>query len=116
MKKFQKFILPGFLFGLIFVIYFSYFSPQRGLDSFGDIDPDSHAQKEIKVKLLLQDGFEKSSGGSGKSLFYVQDRNGRKVMVETNNELPAGFEQAEFITIVGHFHQDIFEAVQVVIE
>lgn len=114
MKRFQKFILPALLFGLIFIIYFSYFSPQRGLGSFSDIDPDSHAQKEIKVKLLLQDGFEK--GSDGKSLFYVQDRNGRKVMVETNKNLPAGFEQAEFITIVGHFHQDVFEAVQVVIE
>lgn len=115
MKRFQKFILPALLVGLILIVYISYFSPQRGLGSFSDIDPDSHAQKEIKVKLLLQDGFEKSSDGS-KSLFYVQDRNGRKVMVETNNELPAGFEQAEFITIVGHFHQDIFDAVNVAIE
>lgn len=115
MKRFQKFILPGLLFGLVFIIYYSYFSPQRGLGSFNDIDPDSHAQKEIKVKLLIQDGFEKGSGGA-KFLFYVQDRNGRKVMVETSKALPAGFEQAEFITLAGHFHQEIFEAAEVIIE
>jgi hypothetical protein len=116
MQKIQKFILPLLVVLVLGLVYIFYLSPQRGLGTFDDIDPDAHVQKEIKVKLLADEGINTSSDGT-KAIFYVKDVKGRRVEVAAGKSLlPNGFEQADLITIVGHFHGPRFDAVEVNIE
>ncbi len=113
MQKIQKFILPILVVVVLGLIYVFYLSPQKGLGSFDDVDPDAHVQKEIKVKLLTSEGIDRSSDPM-KAIFYVQDAKGKKVQVAVDKmALPEGFDQAEFVTVVGHFHGARFDAVEV---
>lgn len=113
MQKIQKLILPILIVVVLGLIYMFYLSPQKGLGSFDDVDPDAHVQKEIKVKLLAGEGINLTSDPM-KALFYVVDVKGKKVQVAIDKPLlPEGIEQSEFVTVVGHFHGARFDAVEV---
>ncbi|MCF8260719.1 MAG: hypothetical protein K9J12_08095 [Melioribacteraceae bacterium] len=115
MKNFGKFVIPLLLIVFVGSIYLFYFSPVRGLGSFSDIDPESHAQKELMVQLVKEDGISFNADRS-KAIFFVADRSGRKVRVSAPADLPKEFSTAELITILGHFHGEQFDAVSVDIE
>ncbi len=114
MKNLQKLILPALILITIAFIYFVFFSPQRGLGSFASLDPDSHANKEVKVRFISEDGIDRTSA-PGKVAFYVQDKMGKKVLV-TASSIPPGMENAENVVVVGHMHGNAFEAVEVKLE
>lgn len=115
MKILQKLILPFAVLAVIGTIYMLYFSPFKGLGSFNDFDPNSHAQKEIKVKVLIDKGIENLSDRSSVQ-FYVEDANGKQMIVESGHALPVGFEKSENAIITGHIHGDLFIAAAVSIE
>jgi len=110
MAKIQKWVLPLLASVIVFTIYIFYFSPVRGLGSFKDYDPYSHAQKEIVVRLLREKGIQKIDDGQ-KVLFYVEDRHGAQMPIQTEKSLPDGFENSETITLTGHICGGSYELV-----
>ena len=71
MKKLQKLILPLMILIIIFLIYSIYFSPQKGLGSFSDFDPNNNANKDIKVKIVQEKGITRDQEAT---IFYAVDK------------------------------------------
>ena len=115
MIKFQKLLLPLLAVVVILTIYIFYFSSARGLGSFKDYDPYSHAQKEIVVKFLSEKGIQKIDDGQ-KILFYVEDRHGTQLPIQTEKSLPAGVENSKTLTLTGHICGGSYELVNVEID
>jgi cytochrome c-type biogenesis protein CcmE len=113
MKNIQKLILPVLLLGIIALIYFIYFSPQEGLGSFSDFDPNNNAVKDIRVKLVQEQGINKTTEGG--AVFFTEDKN--KTVVQVNaDKIPAGLESAETVVLKGHLSQGGFHAHDVVLD
>ena len=93
-------------------MYFFYFSSYKGLGSFKDYDPDSHAQKEIDVRVVHDLGIEIVPDGS-KITFYVEDKNKLQMPIQLGQEFKSGIEQSELITLTGHICGSAFEVVDV---
>ncbi|MDP2301192.1 MAG: hypothetical protein Q8N03_02050 [Ignavibacteria bacterium] len=110
MLKKQNLILPLLLSIVLISVYFFYFSPFKGLGSFADYDRDSHVQKEIVVKLVMEKGIQKMGSDNG-TQFYVEDRNGTEMLIQTTLLVPAGIENSEYITLTGHICNGSFEVV-----
>ncbi|MCK9426834.1 MAG: hypothetical protein M0Q21_12410 [Ignavibacteriaceae bacterium] len=115
MAKIQKFVLPLLACVTLLTIYIFYFSSAKGLGSFKDYDPYSHAQKEIVVKLLSERGIEKIENGQ-KTLFYVEDRQGTQLPIQTEKSLPDGFENSETIKLTGHICGGSYELINIEID
>lgn len=96
------------------VLWEVYKTSEQGTESFGNFDINSTANKNIKVDLLYEKGITPVQGG-GVS-FYVKDRAGIIKKVTYEKELPAGFENAKTINLLGHLHGDYFHAAEVIIE
>jgi cytochrome c-type biogenesis protein CcmE len=103
MKSAQKFILPGLLVLIAVIVYVIYFSPKKGLGSFGDFDPNHSAVKDIRVALVQERGVNKSPQGG--AVFYAYDRNNTTVVVNAD-KVPAGIESAEIVILRGHLNQN----------
>lgn len=112
MKQIQKLIIPFFVGLIILTMYLFYFSPFKGLGSFKDFDPDSHAQKEIDVKVVHDLGIQLSQDGS-KITFFAEDRNGSQMPIQLSSEFKSGIENSEVITMTGHLCSSGFEVVNV---
>ena len=113
MKK-ENFILPVLVAGVIALIYFSYFGRGDELGLFSDFDTNSNANKEILVRLLTDRGLDKDR--SGGTVFYVEDRSGKQVMVSGPASLPSGIESSERIVLMGHYGGESFHAHEVKIK
>lgn len=112
--KFQKLVIPILVLAIISLLYFLYFSPKDELGLFSDFDPNSSANKEIIVKILPEKGIVKDD--SGGAIFYVVDRAARQLKVTGQLMLPAGFEAANRIILIGHLSGDSFHAHEVKIK
>lgn len=113
MKK-EKLVIPALLIVVILVLYFSYFNPKDELGLFSEFDTNSNANKEILVKVLSEKGFTKDS--SGGTIFYVEDRTGKQVVVSGPMMLPAGIEATNRVILIGHYSGDSFHAHEVKIK
>lgn len=113
MKLIQKFVLPVLIVIVIFLIFKIYFSPDKGLGSFTDFDPNNNAVKPIRVQLLYDRGINQQGGAVS---FYVSDKDGKVVMVNGEFSLPEGFDSANEIIIKGHLSQNGFHAHEVEID
>jgi hypothetical protein len=112
MKKIQKLILPFFIGVIVLLIYFFYFSPQKELGSFEDYDPFSHVQKDIVVKLVHERGIQKIDDDQN-SLFYVEDRRGTQMPIQTKLSLPEGFANTDIVILTGHICEGNYELVDI---
>ena len=112
MAKIQKLIFPLLAGVTVLTIYIFYFSSARGLGSFKDYDPYSHAQKEIVVKFLPEKGIQKTEDGQ-KILFYVEDRHGTQMPIQTDKSLPGGVENSKTLTLTGHICGGSYELVNI---
>jgi len=113
MKIIQKLILPLMALIIIYLIYSIYFSPQKGLGSFSDFDPNNNANKDIKVKIVQEKGITKDQEVS---IFYAVDKNETEVMVQAPLMLPQNIETTNEVILRGHLHKEYFHAVEVLIE
>lgn len=112
MKNPNKYILPFLVLAIIGAIYFIYFSPFKGLGSFSDFDPNSHAQKEIKVKLVHELGIHQAEDGT-RVYFTAEDKTGRRMRIEAPHPLPEYFHDQTEALLTGHLHGDLFAATSV---
>ncbi len=108
----QVLIIPMLIGTIILVIYKLYFSSGRELGSFKDYDPNSHAQKEILVKVLHEKGISKNDEHKTVS-FYVEDRNGSQMLIETALSLPQGFNASENVILKGHICGGSYELAEI---
>ena len=115
MAKVQKFVLPALVGVTVLTIYIFYFSSAKGLGSFKDYDPYSHAQKEIVVKFISEKGIQKTEDGHG-ILFYVEDRHGTQMPIQSENSLPGGFENSKYLTLTGHICGGSYELVNLEVD
>ena len=106
--KFEKLVIPILLIAILSLLYFTYFSPKDELGLFSDFDTDSNANKEIVVKVIPEKGVVKDD--SGGVVFYVEDRAARQIQVTGHLTLPAGFETASRVILIGHLSGDSFHA------
>ena len=113
MKKLQKLILPLMILIIVFLIYSIYFSPQKGLGSFSDFDPNNNANKDIKVRIVQEKGITRDQEAS---IFYAVDKNGTEVMVQAPLMLPQNIETANEVILRGHLHKEYFHAHEVLTE
>ena len=107
MKHLQKLILPLLVISIITLVYFIYFSAE-GLGSFSDFDVNNSASKDIKVQVLQDRGINNNA-------FYVADKTGKIVMVQTDH-LPPGIESAQTVVLRGHLNKDAFHAHEVLLD
>ncbi len=115
MKKVQKFILPLLGIAAVIMIYIFYFSPAKRPGTFDEIDKDAHIQKEVKVRILQNEGIDRNSSPE-KAFFNVLDAKGVRARVAVNKaDLPLNIDKADLITIIGHFHGQIFDAVEIIV-
>jgi len=113
MKNIQKLILPFLIITVIALIYFLYFSPKEGLGSFSDFDPNNNAVKDIRVKIVQDQGINKTPEGG--AVFFVEDKDNTVVQVNAD-KVPVGLEAAGTIILKGHLSQGGFHAHDVVID
>ncbi|HSP89085.1 MAG TPA: hypothetical protein VLN45_13195 [Ignavibacteriaceae bacterium] len=113
MKAIQKLILPLLIIVVIGLIYFLYFSPKEGLGSFSDFDPNNNAVKEIRVKIVHEQGINKTSEGG--ATFFASDKN-NTIMQVSAEKVPAGIESAEIVLLKGHMSQGGFHVHEVVLD
>ena len=113
MKKIQKLILPGLIFLVVLIIYLFYFAASDGLDSFSDLDANSNAVKDIKVKYLSERGLTQQGGSV---MFFVSDKNGKVVQVFGEFQVPPEMNQAEIIRLQGHISGSGFHAHKVIVD
>lgn len=99
---------------LAWVLWSVYNTSKEGTESFGNFDINSTANKNIRVELLKDKGITPSAGGGAS--FFVKDRAGIIKKVTIEKELPAGFENAKTLNLLGHLHGDYFHAADVIIE
>jgi cytochrome c-type biogenesis protein CcmE len=102
MKYAQKLILPILIVAAILLVYNVYFSSKQGLGSFSDFDPNNSAVKDIRVRLVFEEGFERTSQGGAK--FYAEDKNNKVVLINAD-KIPGGIDTAEFVILRGHLSQ-----------
>ena len=113
MKSIQKLILPALIIVVVALVYIVYFSPNKGLGSFSDFDPNNNAVKDIKVKIVHEKGIQKSGAGA---IFYAADKNDNVFTVNAD-KVPEGIDNAEIITLRGHLSQgNSFHAHDVLLE
>ncbi len=112
-KNVQKLILPLLILTLIGLVYFLYFSPKEGLGSFDDFDPNNNAVKDIRVKIVQNQGINKTPEGG--AVFFAEDKNNTVVQVNAD-KVPQGLESAGTIILKGHLSQGGFHAHDVVID
>ena len=103
MKTLQKLILPVLVIAVIGIVYTIYFSPQEGLGSFNDFDPNNNAVKDIRVKLIYDRGITKNPGGG--ALFFASDKDDNVIQVNAD-KIPPGFDSGEIIILRGHLSQN----------
>ncbi|OGU70290.1 MAG: hypothetical protein A2V93_11310 [Ignavibacteria bacterium RBG_16_34_14] len=113
MKTIQKLILPLLIIIVIGLIYFLYFSPKEGLGSFSDFDPNNNAVKDIRVKIVQEQGITKTPEGG--AVFFAADKNNTVVQVNADKISP-GLESAGIVTLKGHSSQGGFHAHDVVLD
>jgi hypothetical protein len=113
MKYAQKLILPVLLVAAILLVYNVYFSPKEGLGSFADFDPNNSAVKDVRVKVVSEKGFERTSHGGAK--FYAADKSNNMLVVNAD-KVPEGIEAAEIVTLRGHLSQNSFHAHDVLLD
>lgn len=109
MRNIQKLILPTLIGLLIIIVYMFYFDTKSELGKFSSFDPNNSASKEIRVKLLKEKGVDKAGA---EAIYWVVDGENREMMVvgPSPEKLPAGFENSEFIILLGHLSQNGFHA------
>lgn len=110
MKALQKLILPALIVAAILLIYFVYFSPQKELGSFSDLDPNNSASKDIRVVIVAAKGINPSPDGG--VVFYAKDKAGKEVMVQAP-AISGDINTAEAVTLRGHLHHEYFHAAEV---
>lgn len=113
MKKIQKFILPLLVIVVIGLIYSLYFSPKEGLGSFSDFDPNNNAVKDIRIRIVHEQGVNKTPGGG--AVFFAADKNNSIVQVSAD-KVPPGIESGEIAILKGHLSQGGFHAHDVVLD
>jgi len=64
---------------------------------------------------VTEKGIQKTDGGQ-KSLFYVEDRHGTQMPIQTEKNLPAGFENAESVSLTGHICGGSYELVNIALD
>jgi hypothetical protein len=112
MKAMQKMILPALLLAAILLIYFFYFAPTGELGLYSSFDTNNNANKDIKVSVVMEKGISLDPVNQSAS-FYAADGIGIQHLVQAPYPLPPGIEDAEFITMKGHLHDDHFHAVEI---
>lgn len=115
MKIIHKLIIPTAVGVIILIMYFIYFSPYKGLGSFNEFDPDSHAVKEIDVKVVHNLGIQSSDDGS-RIVFVTEDKNGIQKQIETSSEFKTLVESSDVITMTGHICTTGFEVSKIEIK
>lgn len=110
MKNIQKFILPILIVGAVLIIYFFYFAPKDTLGNFSSFDPNNSANKDIRVKVVVDRGIQSTMQGT---MFYAVDANGREVLVQGPMNIESALRENEVVTLRGHLHTDYFHAAEV---
>jgi hypothetical protein len=114
MKYAQKLILPILIVAAILLVYNVYFSPQEGLGSFADFDPNNNAVRDIRVKIVSEKGIERTTHNGAR--FYAADKNNNVILINAD-KVPEGIDSAEIVTLRGHLSQDnSFHAHDVLLE
>jgi cytochrome c-type biogenesis protein CcmE len=112
MKALQKMILPALLAAAILIIYFIYFAPSEGAGLYSNFDTNNNANKEIRVYFVKENGIQ-SDPMNQTATFYAADGAGVQNLVQAPFPLPQGMEEAEFIIMTGHLHDNHFHAVDI---
>ncbi len=112
MKALQKMILPALLLAAIMLTYFIYFAPSGEAGLYSNFDTNNNANKEIRVYFVKEKGIQ-SDLVNQSATFYASDGAGVQNLVQAPFPLPQGIEEAEFIIMTGHLHDDHFHAVDI---
>ncbi len=112
MKALQKLILPVLLLAAILLIYFIYFAPTGRPGLYSNFDTNNNANKDIKVSLVREKGIQTDPVNQS-AVFYAEDGAGVQNLVQAPYPLPQGIEEADFIVMKGHLHDDHFHAVEI---
>lgn len=109
MKQLQKLILPLLIGLFIAIIYLFYFERSEQLGKFSSFDPNNSASKEIRVKLLKERGIDKAGA---EAIYWAMDGENKEMIIvgPSPDKLPQGFENSEFIILLGHLSQNGFHA------
>jgi hypothetical protein len=110
-KPVKRIILIIVVLFLAYLGYSVYTTSKEGTESFGNFDTNSTANKNIKVELLHEKGFNPNPDG-GVS-FYVKDRSGIIKKVSLGKEFPEDLKKLKTVTLTGHLHGDYFHATEV---
>lgn len=102
MKFLSKLILPVLLVVVVVLVYLIYFSPQEGLGSFSDFDPNNNAVKDIRVMVVQERGIERDSHGAH---FYASDKNNTVILVNAD-KIPDDIESVNVVILRGHLSQN----------
>lgn len=103
----SKYLLPAVILGVVVIIYFSYFAPSNELGSFSIFDPGSEINQEINVEIVKDKNFRRDGGGNIIG-FFARDKAGVEKQISLHQPAPAGFQNAEIVELLGHFHGDNF--------
>jgi cytochrome c-type biogenesis protein CcmE len=112
MKALQKLILPVLLLAVILLVYFVYFTSTGEMGLYSNFDTNNNANKEIKVSLVREKGIQTDPVNQS-AMFYAVDGAGVQNLVQAPYPLPDGMEEAEFVSMKGHLHDDHFHAVEI---
>ncbi|MBZ0200725.1 MAG: hypothetical protein K8H86_12720 [Ignavibacteriaceae bacterium] len=110
MKILQKLILPVLIAATIFIIYTFYFAPNNTLGTFASFDTNNSANKDIKIKVVMERGIQNTAEGT---MFYAVDANGEEVLVQAPANSASVINNNEIITLRGHLHTDYFHAAEI---
>jgi len=113
MKIINKLIIPAAVLIIVSLMYILYFSPYKGLGSFNDYDPNSHAVKDIDVKVVHELGINTTSDGS-QILFYTEDKNGTQKQIKASRDYKSVIEESDVITMTGHICTTGYEVSNIV--
>ena len=113
MNFLKKLIIPLLLIILIGVTYTTYFSGNKELGSFANFDTNNNANKEIRVKVIKEKGFNIDEQ-NGLITFYAADKNGIEFLVQA--PYSDNFNSVDEVILNGHLHPDHFHATELVMD
>ena len=112
MNFLKKLTIPFLLIILISLMYTFYFA-DKGLGSFTTFDTNNNANKEIRVRIVHEKGFN-FDDQNGIVTFYAADKSGVQYPIQA--PISESLQSAQEVILTGHLHTDHFHATGIEID